>query len=292
MNKSNYTIYVNWVGDNFYPSQVKQKLNIPIKILCETGVITPIGRYRGMPSPFGMAVYEFPVINNDLETSLEQCCQTLLQWQATFAEAGAEELAIDIGIAKNCKPDMLLYQEIMDMIATLRATIEFHTYHKAKEIIKETQPVKQLLQSFKTNHKTVLQQHFNLEATLSTQAIPQLITPIKIDLIGKNQQTVFAKSINLDTDIHRLESQLAQILLLKDALTQAKETPKAFLITAEPSKNKPKNHAIWQQLLHSSSLEYIDVNDASKIIEYAKTHGVEPLFPATFVNNKTKRATK
>ena len=62
------TIDIHFTGERFYPSIIKNELLPDLDIHCEYGVIVKIGRYKGQPCPYGLAILIMP---EELEV---KCC--------------------------------------------------------------------------------------------------------------------------------------------------------------------------------------------------------------------------
>ncbi len=138
---------------------------------------------------------------------------------------------------------------------------------------KEQEPVKQI-DRFKRQYYPKVKTYFNIEHEINSNQYSGLITPVKIDLMGKNEIEVFGQSIDFDKKGYSIEYNIGNLLQIKRALPNAKQ----FVIGCEPDKNMEINHRIWNNVRQTSEFEYIDVSEAEKITEYAVTHGVTPLF--------------
>lgn len=139
----------------------------------------------------------------------------------------------------------------------------------SEENKKETRDLEIMRQTYYPTLRTF----FNVEKEVSSNEIPSLIMPVRIDLLGKNNIEVFAQSVELDRRTNFIENDIANLFFLRDALQNSKQ----FLISKEPSKVLVKQHQIWKNLRNRRDLEYIDVSEVEKIKEYAINHGVKPL---------------
>ncbi|WP_159523703.1 hypothetical protein [Sunxiuqinia indica] len=135
------------------------------------------------------------------------------------------------------------------------------------------QKTKQIDQ-FKRNYYPNVKPYFNIEQEINSTQFSRLLTPIKIDLMGKNDIEVFAQSIDFDKKTYSIEYNIGNLLQLFRALPQAKQ----FVLGIEPSKKLEVNHRIWNNIRSSYEFEYVDISEADRVIEYAQTHGVKPLF--------------
>lgn len=154
-----------------------------------------------------------------------------------------------------------------------------------KKFVDEIELPKQLkepdsFEVFKLLNKEKIFQHYNIEKELTSNVIPGLIAPVKIDMLGKNEVPVYVQQVNLDRKLSSIEIDLAQLAFLNLAYAEQNINPKAFVISSEPELSKNiKQKMIWDDLRVSKQFEYVDVSEAEKIIEYAQDHNVQPLFP-------------
>ena len=130
---------------------------------------------------------------------------------------------------------------------------------------------------YKTIHLSQLERHFNIDRELSAPEIPNLIAPVKPDLIGMNKFPVFAKEIDLEQRVNLIEYDLGQLLLLRAAFEGPNLKSFGFVIANEPEEKRTKNFQIWKQLRENSPFEYVDISESEKILEYAEKHDVLPL---------------
>jgi len=127
---------------------------------------------------------------------------------------------------------------------------------------------------FKKQYYPHVKSFFNIEQEINSTQYSGLFTPVKIDLMGKNDIEVFGQSIDFEKKVYSIECNIGNLLQLNRALPNAKQ----FVIGYEPDKNLEINHRIWDNIRQSSEFEYVDVSEAEKITEYAINHGVTPLF--------------
>ncbi|MFO7658120.1 MAG: hypothetical protein R6W78_13755 [Bacteroidales bacterium] len=127
---------------------------------------------------------------------------------------------------------------------------------------------------FKKQFYPKAEQFFNIEQEIDSTIFTGLLTPIKIDLLGKNKIEVFAQSIDFEKPIRYIESDIGSLLQINRALPKAKQ----FVMGYEPDTNMQVNHLTWNNIKNFPDFEYIDISDAEKITDYAVTHGVKPLF--------------
>ncbi len=134
-------------------------------------------------------------------------------------------------------------------------------------------PEKEIVR-FKKIYYPKVRSYYSIEETIDSTNFSGLLTPIKLDLLGKNEQEVFGQSVDFDNQVSFLEHSISKLMHLHYALPDAKQ----FIIGTEPEKQKEINHRIWENARSHNVLEYIDLSEADKIEQYAKEHGVKPLF--------------
>lgn len=126
---------------------------------------------------------------------------------------------------------------------------------------------------FKKQYYPQVKSYFNIDQEINSTQYSGLFSPVKVDLMGKNDIEVFGQSIDFEKRVFSIECNIGNLLQLNRALPKAKQ----FVIGYEPDKNLDINHRIWNNIRQSSEFEYVDVSEAEKITEYAISHGVTPL---------------
>ena len=127
---------------------------------------------------------------------------------------------------------------------------------------------------FKNEFCPRVKSFFNIEQEVTKELLPDLLMPIKVDLIGKNEIPVFAHSIDLERQNYHIQNDISTLLMLNNSF----EKSKGFFVSSEPDKKKySKQHDIWNNIRKSKENEYIDISEYQKIKEYAKKHGVRPI---------------
>lgn len=128
---------------------------------------------------------------------------------------------------------------------------------------------------FKRERLPELRPYYNTEFRVTSDLFPELMMPVKLDLVGKNNTAVFGKSINLERITYHVREDLSNLLLLEKAVPDSKR----FVISKEPNKiHFKEQHNIWQDIHKSSWFEYVDLSEVEKLEDYATSHGVLPLF--------------
>ena len=116
--------------------------------------------------------------------------------------------------------------------------------------------------------------HFSIEKTIDSTLYSGLLTPLKLDLLGKNDVEVFGQSIDFNKKVKALENSIGSLIHLHQALPDALQ----FVIGYEPEKNKEINHRIWNNVRTHKNFEYVDISEVDRIADYAEKHSLLPLF--------------
>ena len=120
-----------------------------------------------------------------------------------------------------------------------------------------------------------IQNQFNIEREFSSKEIPNLPVPIRIDIIGKNENIVYAQSVDLERMPYHIQNDIG-ILAMLNQIYNGKAV--SYIISSEPEKTiYPKQHQTWQNIRKSNIAQYIDVSEVDKLKGYADKHNVKPL---------------
>jgi hypothetical protein len=130
------------------------------------------------------------------------------------------------------------------------------------------------IDSFKKGYYPRVKPYFNIERKIDSTDFSGLLTPVKIDLMGKNEIEVFAQSIDFDKEIRSIEFNVGNLLQINRAIPTAKQ----FVLGFEPGKQNKIHHRVWNNIRKNADFDYVDISESDKIEEYAKSHGVTPLF--------------
>lgn len=120
-----------------------------------------------------------------------------------------------------------------------------------------------------------IDKQFNIEKEFTSNEIPKLIVPIKIDMIGKNERVVYAQSIDLERRTYNIQTDIGIVATLKQIYNGQAQ---GYIISSEPDKKAyPEQHQTWQNMRDNTLAEYVDVSEIERIKEYADEHNVKPL---------------
>lgn len=121
--------------------------------------------------------------------------------------------------------------------------------------------------------------HFNVNYTLTSERIPNLIAPAKVDLLGRNSADVLVRTIDTTAGADKITNDVATFYMLKDAYRKNTMPVKDFIMASEPLKKFKKQHDIWQHISQSGDFTYIDFSEADKLKKFAEENHVKPVVP-------------
>ena len=154
----------------------------------------------------------------------------------------------------------------------------FKKYIFEQEIFEVTK--KNELSKFEIEYPVFLEsasKYVNTDYRVTKDLIPSLITPKKVDMIGKNGSFNLAHSIDFSTTPQTLNHHLDSYmyLALSSELAEDKHA-KCFVIGEEPTKSS-KNHEIWESVRKLNTIDYVSFDERERIIEHFKQTGVSPI---------------
>jgi hypothetical protein len=137
----------------------------------------------------------------------------------------------------------------------------------------EPKPFISKIQEFKKEKKTILQEHFNIDAKITSDEVEGLIVPVSVSLFGQNEVPTFVQAIDLERRSDYIRNDYAQILFLQSATKESF----AMTITAEPNKILyPEQHKVWNQMRKVKNITNFDITEVEAILDYASVHNVVP----------------
>lgn len=121
----------------------------------------------------------------------------------------------------------------------------------------------------------------NLDATITSEIVPNLVAPTKVNLAGRNEVGMIAQVVDFEKkQPYSLEADINRILALARAFEENGETEsKYFIIGKEPGLNYPFQRDIWQNIRQQRTFEFVPEDETERIDEYINTHNVQPLIP-------------
>jgi hypothetical protein len=144
---------------------------------------------------------------------------------------------------------------------------------KAKLLTNRVKTVEYLKEKYQE-----ITEHYNVEREITHESVPNLITPVKIDFIGKNNIDVFIQTLDMEQHYNHIANDINAFLHLKSTYKANNMPMKDFVVAKEPSKSLSKQHDIWEQVRNLKVFEYVDISETDRIAEYTKQHNVRPFF--------------
>ncbi|MCF8247224.1 MAG: hypothetical protein K9J37_14715 [Saprospiraceae bacterium] len=126
----------------------------------------------------------------------------------------------------------------------------------------------------KIRESAILKERFNYDVEVTQQLFPNLIVPVKIDLVGENEIPTFVKLVDLERRKNYIANDVTSFNFVRDAIPDSKR----FIVSREPLKAIfPQQHQIWNNLRSTKWFEYIDITEVERLEEYAQIHQVHKL---------------
>jgi hypothetical protein len=126
---------------------------------------------------------------------------------------------------------------------------------------------------------TKIEDKVNIDAVVNPSDFKELIAPVNVNFIGKNDVIVAGQTIDFTKRFYNLENDLTKFISFTKAVDFEKGKGHYFLVGDEPDKfTDKKNHAIWKHMAESKMIDYVSLDETEKIQEYINKHGVTPYF--------------
>jgi len=227
---------------------------------------------------FQLLHHSFDAIMNDIGTQNEP----INIQNAELFKITHSAFSIDyINYLSRYKNNLITYSEPKQIELEASPENTLHLFEKlvgapderSLALTKRLSPIDQLTSRFDGK----LQEHFNVHYILTTERVPNLVVPVKVDLIGRNGQDVFVRTIDTSGGPEKLANEISTFYVLTDTYRKNKVPFQDFLVAEEPDKKQKKQHNIWQQVRASRDFHYLDLSEAEKIMEYAIRYDVKPV---------------
>jgi len=140
---------IRFEGNKFSPKLLETLTGFPLKVLAEYGEISKKGRYKGQPSPYGMAFLDidYELKENNLIEVLDKYTTILLRKKGALNESHVDEIIFDIETSKNNVP---LEGEVLRKLGELNAKIEIKTTTEEDELTKLLEDIDFILERSKS----------------------------------------------------------------------------------------------------------------------------------------------
>jgi len=122
------TVYIRLEGSCFQPAMFIRKTKLPFKILAEPGKVMKIGRFKGKPSPYGLAQLEVASssVPSNLGGLLKSYTNILLHHMGSFQESGVEAIIFDVEVTAGRAFQTTLTTDVFNNLSKLNASLQFH----------------------------------------------------------------------------------------------------------------------------------------------------------------------
>lgn len=117
----NTYIDIQFKGDGFSPKKLKNSTGLPLEILVETGEKSKKGRYKGKPSPYGIALLKI----EPTQDSIINWCNQLLLLKSNLKKSSVKEIIFDIESTNENFSNFSITKELSSKLNKLNAIINF-----------------------------------------------------------------------------------------------------------------------------------------------------------------------
>lgn len=137
-----------------------------------------------------------------------------------------------------------------------------------------------ILKKVKSRLYSKIEERVNLNVVLNPKHFSELVTPVDVNFLGKNGETVSGQTIDFGKRLYNLEHDLTSYISFTKAVDfQERKKGKYFVVGEEPNKKEfPKNHKTWSHVRDSHLVEYVDLEETERIQNYILEKGVTPYF--------------
>lgn len=134
--------------------------------------------------------------------------------------------------------------------------------------------IKSHFQLIKSDFFPRVKNYYSVEKEITPDRFKQVLLPVSIDLLGKNDKYVTGQFFDLEKSVYHIKNDLYDY----NQVSQIIKSGKKFVVSAEPDKSKfPQQHYFWNELAKIKSHTFLDISELERIEEYAKKHGVKPV---------------
>ena len=125
-----------------------------------------------------------------------------------------------------------------------------------------------------------INEHVNINPTLTTALLPKLLRPTKVDFIGLNGIPVVGQIVDFSSkNLFALEGHVNRLYSIDNALeAEGYFESKYYIIGQEPVETLKEQHDFWQQVRKLSLFDVVPVEEIDKIDEYMEENKVQPFY--------------
>lgn len=256
--------------------EIGEKISLGLLVVSSSNVFLSISKTKLSISKELLPKYMYNGVKNEIE-GIQRTYKKFVKDNSLFKDEKPKLLTESyINYLSNYKNNIVSFSTPQKMSIEINNEIFNKLYMQfiddelfAIDINEDTKSI----EKFRRDFVPQLSHYYNVNFTVDNTILKDAIIPLKFDLVGKNDVEVFVKSIDLERRKYNVEHDVNAFYPIKDLSPESKK----FIISAEPQKRYASQHQIWKNLRNSKWLEYVDVSEAEKLQEYAKTHDVEPL---------------
>lgn len=134
--------------------------------------------------------------------------------------------------------------------------------------------LKNHFQVIKSDFLPRIRNYYSIEKEITPDQFKQILLPVSIDLLGKNDKYVTGQFFDLEKSVYHIKNDWFDYNQVNKVIRSGKK----FVISAEPDKAKfPQQHYFWEELRKIKAHTFLDVSDLEEIEDYAKKHEVKPV---------------
>ncbi len=121
-------IDIRFEGTYFFPSVLKKETDWPLNILVESGEISPRGKFKGKPSPYGIALLKIDedFTKKDPIETIVLYSNKLIKIKKILEKSGVEEIVFDIETSNSKEYNYSLESDFIKKLNFLNARVDFH----------------------------------------------------------------------------------------------------------------------------------------------------------------------
>jgi hypothetical protein len=133
------------------------------------------------------------------------------------------------------------------------------------------------LDYFRKTLKPTLIEYVNTDFEVTSDFISTLVTPVSVDLFGKNGAYVAGQSFDFSKQYTELKKEVNAFMYLTTQTESIDKAAKCFVIGEEPAKAENRNHQLWKILSVSGTVEFVPLNELDRIEDYLIRNDVKPV---------------
>ncbi|MBU1820765.1 MAG: hypothetical protein KKG00_04530 [Bacteroidetes bacterium] len=154
--------------------------------------------------------------------------------------------------------------------------------HTRWESTQRQQPRRSIVKHVREVLYPKVKDRVNLDAVITTEMVPGLVAPTKVNLAGKNEVNMIGQIVDFEKKKpSSLADDINRVLALVRAFEEKDAKGKYFIIGSEPNRNLSEQHSIWENVRDLPTLDFVSDSETDRIDEYIEEHNVQPLIPVS-----------